>query len=118
MLARWPRADFSTNGVIVDSNAWVFANINGIWYAATWVWFIPEEVCKNLGAHDFQTHVAGVSSLKTWTPRSGELNGLMVSTPARHGNGPVNERSNVVLVRWRRGSRPVEENGLRSLSSA
>ena len=100
MLARWPRADFSTSGVIVDSNAWVFANINGTWYAATWEWFIPGEVCKNLGALDFQTHVGGVSPLNTWTPRSGELIGLMVSTPARHGNGPVNERSNVVLVRW------------------
>ena len=98
-LAQWPRADFSTSGVIVDSNAWVFGNINGTWYAATWEWFIPGEICKGLTVNDFQTHVGGLAPLNTWVPGSGEQIGFMVSTPARHGNGPVNERSNVVLLR-------------------
>ena len=99
-LAQWPRADFSTSGRIVDSNAWVVANINGRWYAATWEWFLPGEICKQLGALDFMTHVGGLAPLNSWVPQSGERIGLMVSTPARHGNGPVNERSNVVLVTW------------------
>lgn len=97
-LAQWPQDDFSTSGVIVDSNAWVFGNINGTWFAATWEWFIPGEICKGLSVYDFQTHVGGLSPLNTWVPQSGEVIGFMVSTPARHGNGPVNERSNVVRV--------------------
>ena len=99
-LAQWPRADFSGSGRIVDSNAWVFATIGGTWYAATWEWFLPGEVCKGLGRFDFMTHVGGLAPLNTWVPQSGEQIGFMVSTPARHGNGPVNERSNVVLATW------------------
>ena len=97
----WPRDDFSTSGVTVDSNAWVFANIDGTWYAATWEWFRPGQTSKNLGASDFKTHVNGASPLNNWTPKSGEQIGLMVSTPARLGPaGPVHERSNVVLTTW------------------
>jgi len=97
----WPRGDFSSSGAIVDSNAWVFANIDGTWYGATWEWFRPGQTSKDVGASDFQTHVNGAPPLNNWTPQSGEQIGLMVSTPARLGpDGPVHERSNVVLTTW------------------
>ncbi|MDB5097394.1 MAG: hypothetical protein JWM80_1815 [Cyanobacteria bacterium RYN_339] len=38
--------------------------------------------------------------LKSWKPKSGELVGFAVSTPARAGQWGKAERSNVVLVRW------------------
>jgi len=98
---RWPAGNFSGSGAIVDSNLWVFANIGGTWYAATWEWLRAGTTCKNFGASDFRTHVNGASPLSSWTPRSGERIGLMVSTPARLGPaGPVHERTNVVLRTW------------------
>ena len=98
---QWPTGDFSGSGAIVDSNVWVFAKIGGTWYAATWEWLRAGTTCKNLGASDFRTHVNGASPLSSWTPKSGETIGLMVSTPARLGPaGPVRERSNVVLRTW------------------
>jgi len=100
-VGQWPTGDFSGSGAIVDSNVWVFANIGGTWYAATWEWLRAGTTCKDFRASDFQTHVNGAAPLSSWTPRSGEQIGLMVSTPARLGpNGPVNERSNVVLRNW------------------
>ena len=100
-VGQWPTGDFSGSGAIVDSNVWVFANIGGTWYAATWEWLRAGTTCKNLGASDFRTHVNGVPPLNSWTPKSGEKIGLMVSTPARLGpDGPVNERTNVVIRTW------------------
>ena len=94
-------AAFSGSGASVDSNVWVFAKIGGTWYAATWEWLRAGTTCKELGASDFKTHVNDVAPLNSWTPKSGEQIGLMVSTPARLGpDGPVNERSNVVLRTW------------------
>ena len=101
-VGRWPSGDFSGSGATVDSNVWVFAKIGGTWYAATWEWLRAGTTCKDFRAEDFRTHVNGASPLSSWTPKSGEQIGLMVSTPARLGpDGPVNERSNVVLVNWR-----------------
>ena len=100
-VGQWPSGDFSGSGASVDSNVWVFAKIGGTWYAATWEWLRSGSTCKSLGATDFKTRVNDVSPLNSWTPKSGEQIGLMVSTPARLGpDGPVNERSNVVLRTW------------------
>ena len=100
-VGQWPTGDFSGSGATVDSNVWVFAKIGGTWYAATWEWLRAGTTCKDLSASDFKTHVNDVSPLNSWTPKSGEQIGLMVSTPAGLGpDGPVNERSNVVLRTW------------------
>ena len=99
-VGKWPTGDFSGSGATVDSNVWVFANIGGTWYAATWEWLRAGTTCKNLGASDFKTHVNGVAPLSSWTPKSGEQIGLMVSTPARLGVPGIRERTNVVLRTW------------------
>ena len=100
-VGRWPTGDFSGSGAIVDSNVWVFAKIGGTWYAATWEWLRAGTTCNDFGAKDFESHFNGAQPLSSWTPKSGEQIGLMVSTPARLGpDGPVNERSNVVLRTW------------------
>ena len=99
-VGQWQAGDFSGSGASVDSNVWVFANINGTWYAATWEWLRAGTTCKNLGASDFKTHVNGAAPLSSWTPKSGDQIGLMVSTPARLGVPAGRERTNVVLVTW------------------
>ena len=97
---QWPVVSIF-NGVRIEANVWVFANIDGLWYAATWEWLRPGTTCKPLDGSDFKTHVNGVQPLASWTPQPGEQVGLMVSTPARFGpQGPRQERSNVVLVSW------------------
>ena len=96
---RWPA--ISAPGTIVEGNPWVFAKVNGKWYGATYEWLRPGQKCKySISASSIGDHIK-VSPLKNWKPKSGEQIGLMVSTPARLGpDGPVNERSNVVLRTW------------------
>ena len=94
----WPSVEAS--GAIVEGNSWVFAQVGGQWYAATYEWNRPGQTCKQISGSNIGEHVKQ-SPLAQWQPKSGEPIGLMVSTPARFGpEGPVNERSNVVLTTW------------------
>ena len=94
----WPAT--SAGGTTVEGNPWIFAKVNGRWYAATYEWLRPGQECKSISAGNIGAHVKQ-SPLTSWRPSSGEQVGLMVSTPARFGpQGARNERSNVVLVTW------------------
>ena len=98
---QWPVIRTGKNDTAVEGNPWVFAKIGGTWYAATWEWLRPGQTCKQLDGSDFRGHVNGAAPLSSWTPKSGEQVGLMVSTPARFGpQGPLQERSNVVVITW------------------
>ena len=89
-----------TAGANLEGNPWVFAKIGGKWYGGTYEWNRPGQTCKSISASTIGPHVKQ-SPLSSWVPQSGETIGLMVSTPARLGpQGPVRERSNVVLVTW------------------
>ncbi len=81
-------------------NAWVFAQIDGAWYATTWEWLRPGQTSKTTnplqGGKGYIQH----EPVRSWRPQSGELIGLMVSTPARTAERTINERSNVSLVVW------------------
>jgi hypothetical protein len=91
---KWPVVDGG------EGNPWVFANINGQWYGATYEWLRPGQICKGVTREDIGPHTKE-PPLETWRPRSGELVGFMVSTQVRFGPwGPKFERSNIVLVRW------------------
>lgn len=94
----WPTTH--AGGTTVEGNPWIFAKVNGRWYAATYEWLRPGQKCKGISAGNIGAHIKK-SPLSSWRPSSGEQVGLMVSTPARFGpQGSRNERSNVVLVRW------------------
>jgi hypothetical protein len=82
-----------------EGNPWVFANINGRWYAATYEWLRPGQTCKNVDRESIGPHTKK-SPIEGWRPRSGEMVGFMVSGLARDSTRSVEERSNVVLVRW------------------
>jgi hypothetical protein len=93
MAGRWPVKDG------LEGNPWIFVNMNGRWYAATYEWLSPGQTCKGIHADNIGSHI-GIPPLSSWRPRSGELVGLMVSARARSGGDTVSERSNVVMVHW------------------
>jgi hypothetical protein len=82
-----------------DGNPWIFANINGRWYAATYEWLKAGQTCKNISRETLGPHTKK-EPIESWRPRSGEIVGFMVSRHARDGYRSGQERSNVVLVRW------------------
>jgi hypothetical protein len=100
MAGRWPpQIWFDQAGVYVEGNQWIFANINGKWYGGAGEWLRPGQTCKPVdkpGPDVFYD----APPLRDWTPRSGELVGVAVSTPARAGQWGIAERSNIVLIRW------------------
>ena len=102
----WPGTR-TQGGSNLAGNPWVFGNVGGRWYAATYEWLRPGQICKLTvaGGHKRPSLELGPHikrpPLDNWVPRSGEKVGFMVSTPARFGpEGPVRERSNIVVVTW------------------
>ena len=93
MAGRWPVKDDT------EGNPWVFVNLNGRWYAATYEWLRPGQICKGITRDNIGPHI-GRPPLDSWRPRSGEVVGLMVSARARAHADTVQERSNIVFVRW------------------
>jgi hypothetical protein len=90
---QWPVRDDT------EGNPWIFANIGGRWYAATYEWLRPGQVCKHISAGTLGPHTKQ-EPLASWRPRSGEVVGLMVSARARTRPDTVRERSNIVVIRW------------------
>jgi hypothetical protein len=94
---RWPVKVLS--GVAVEGNPWVVANRNGRWYAGTYEWLRPGQICKGITAGNIGGHIKR-APLDNWRPRSGEQVCFIVSTLARDANRTSNERTNVSCVRW------------------
>ncbi|MEQ1877663.1 MAG: hypothetical protein ABL958_13545 [Bdellovibrionia bacterium] len=59
----------------------------------------PGQICKGVTQDDLGDHTKK-SPLREWNPRSGEVVGFMVSTPARSAVRSSNERSNVFFAIW------------------
>ena len=92
----WPSV--SVLGASVNANPWVFVNRDGTWYAATFEWLRPGQTSKPVGTVS-GSHIKK-SPLNNFHPQSGEVYGFMVSGLARTKVRNVQERSNVVMVRW------------------
>ena len=84
-----------------NANPWVFVNLDGQWYAATFEYLRHGQTSKPMGVLDggIGDHIK-VAPLSKWRARSGERIGLMVSGLARGGLRNVKERSNIVMVTW------------------
>lgn len=99
---QWPvHPFFDDPTATVEGNIWFFANIQGKWYGGAGEWLRPGQTTKQVdlertGPDQFYD----TEPLKSWVPRSGELVGFAVSTPARAGQWGQAERSNVIMVRW------------------
>jgi hypothetical protein len=93
---RWPEVGGG------EGNPWVFANIGGKWYAATYEYLRPGQICKHIerrGEWGIGAHTKR-EPLESWVPRKGEKVGFMISTFARDSTRTSNERSNIVMVDW------------------
>jgi hypothetical protein len=98
----WPEIIIGDDATGVVANPWVFIEEAGQWYAATWEWMRPNQICKNKAA------VAGDHIKKNpfgpdsgWKPESGQQLYFMMSGLARiPGIVNVSERSNIVEVVW------------------
>ena len=96
------------DGVEVAANPWVFiyhpnlSDHGGQWYAATWEWMRPGQVCKartSVAAdHIKQSPFHPTSG---WRPSAGETLYFMVSGLARGGERNHSERTNLVRLSWR-----------------
>ena len=96
---KWPAMSWFGTDTLVEGNQWMFAKINGRWYAGAGEWLRPGQECKNVDGHIGQGAFGG-TIMENWTPAPGEMVGVAVSTPARAGQWGLAERSNVVLIRW------------------
>jgi hypothetical protein len=95
---RWP--PFTKSGQVGEGNPWVFAEIAGQWYGATFEWLRPGQQCRAHVSAAIIGPLTERSPLQSWRPRPGERVGFMVSTPARDHTRTANERSQIVLARW------------------
>lgn len=91
----------------IEGNPWIIANIGGTWYAGTYEWLRPGQICKSLSSSPPSTTTASlmgqhikVPPMSSWTPQSGQTVYLFVSTPARGGLSTIDQRSNIVKTIW------------------
>ena len=88
----------SGGDVIVNANPWVFANLGGSWYAATFEWMRPGTTSKARyavnGDHIKQPPLA------SWSPSQGEELYFMVSGLARSSSRNQQERTNLIKITW------------------
>ncbi|MCC5850694.1 MAG: hypothetical protein JJU29_21615 [Verrucomicrobia bacterium] len=98
---QWPTARTrASDGGPLNGNVWILVNVNGTWHAATWDWMRSGQTSKGTASVRGTGGHISRAPLNTFTPRSGETYGFMVSTPARGAERTINERSNVSLVTW------------------
>jgi hypothetical protein len=101
---RWPLVSIDDNPPNIEGNPMIVVNIGGKWYGAGFDWFGAGRECKELAPEEYGRDQIRVAPLdRTWPgPRSGEVYGFLVSTPSsnRIPVRSVNERTNIVLVRW------------------
>lgn len=101
---QWPPVSIDDNPPNIEGNPMIVVNIGGRWYGAGFDWFGVGRVCKTLPPEEYGRDQIRVPPLDhTWPgPRSGEVYGFLVSTPSsnRIPVRSVNERTNIVLVRW------------------
>jgi len=98
----WP-VIFPETGV--GGNMWVFAKINGKWFATVWEWLRVNPMTTRVQAEAKPGQPPFIQSkqspISEWYPKSGEQVGWMVSTVCRPScTGVVRARSAIVTTRW------------------
>ncbi len=98
---QWPTASTrASDGGPLNGNVWILVNVGGTWHAATWDWMRSGQTSKGTASVRGTGGHISRAPLNSFTPKSGETYGFMVSTPARGGERTINERSNVSAVTW------------------
>src|SRR2546422_415187 len=105
-LGIWPGVPFFGDaGTLVEGNQWVFAFINGEWHGGAADWYRPAQACKGVGANSIGRDAfynPAQEPLHSWVPQSGELFGVMSTTPSRFWPDmrTYDERTDVKGIRW------------------
>lgn len=85
-------------GANVNANPWIFVYRNNRWYAATFEWMRVGQTAKGINSVNGD-HIKR-SPLQDFVPVKGETYGFMVSGLARDATRNVQERTNIVMVKW------------------
>ena len=100
----WPEALFFDGPDTVYANQWVFVNHQGTWYggAAAWMRAWPQFCKRDYDQAFFQESLGGVFPFNQTVLHTGDVIGVMMSTPARAypAMKTIDERSNIVMVAW------------------
>jgi hypothetical protein len=89
-----------------EGNVWVIAEVDGRWYAATWDYIRPGQICKSANGFSWEDRRHGVFAhtqkppLEGRAPRPGDRIGFMVSGFARTSQRTVLEKSNIFMTEW------------------
>jgi len=101
---QWPLVSIDGNPPNIEGNPMIVVKREGQWYGAGFDWFGEGRTCKHMPRYEY-----GRDQIRVWPldgswdgPASGEEVGVLVSTPSsdRIPVRSVNERSNIVLVRF------------------
>src|SRR5262245_12620109 len=105
-LGAWPGIPFFGDAApLVEGNLWVISLITGQWWTGAGDWYRPSQACKGVGANSIgrdSFYQPSQEPLHSWVPQSGEMFGVMATTPARlwPQMRTYDERSDVKLIRW------------------
>jgi len=95
----WPI--YESDGTEVVGNPWIFIWQDETWYAGTWEWLRPGQICKAIDTVAGATiKVAPFEEDSGWVPTSGQTYWFMVSGLARWSERTVEERTNLVSFVW------------------
>ena len=101
---QWPLVSIDENPPNIEANILIVVNVDGKWYGGGFDWLGGGRICKTVDPSEYGVDQIRVPPLDgSWHgPRSGEEVGLLISTPSsnRIPVRSVNERTNIVLVRW------------------
>jgi hypothetical protein len=98
---QWPQSALGEPGqeIQIEGNPWVFAQIGGRWYGATWDWLRPGQTCKGERVEDLGAHQIRIPPMDgNWIPNQATQLCWAVSTRARDGVLAGQERSNIVCT--------------------
>jgi hypothetical protein len=98
---QWPQSALGEPGqeIQIEGNPWVFAQIGGRWYGATWDWLRPGQTCKGERVEDLGAHQIRIPPMDgNWIPNQATPLCWAVSTRARDGVLAGQERSNIVCT--------------------
>ena len=95
----WPILDL--RGTEVVANPWIFIWQDETWYAATWEWMRPGQICKAMSSvHSSHIKVDPFPEDGDWAPTSGQTYWFMMSGLGRWSERTVLERTNLASVVW------------------
>ena len=101
---QWPLVSIDDNPPNIEANILIVVKVDGQWYGGGFDWLGEGRICKTVDPSEYGVDQIRVHPLDgSWHgPRSGEEVGLLISTPSsnRIPVRSVNERTNIVLVRW------------------